>query len=92
MAQSGQPDWWDWPIELSPHLVRRMQERGFDEAELREMLADAHAIDPDVAPGRFLVRTKHAGRNWEIVVEPDPVDRVVVIVTAYRRRSDARVR
>src|SRR5438105_4588007 len=25
------PSWWDWDLELSPHLLKRMIERDFDE-------------------------------------------------------------
>jgi hypothetical protein len=36
------PDWWDWQLELVPHLERRMEDRDFNELELREMLEVAH--------------------------------------------------
>jgi hypothetical protein len=29
------PDWWDFELELSPHLEDRMIDRGFSEADLR---------------------------------------------------------
>ena len=35
------PDWWDWELEFTPHLIKRMIDRQFNEVELRAMLADA---------------------------------------------------
>ncbi len=32
------PEWWDWELELSPHLLKRMADRGFSELDLRAML------------------------------------------------------
>ena len=32
------PDWWDWEIEFTPHLLKRMEDRNFNEIDLREML------------------------------------------------------
>lgn len=30
---SSWPEWWHWEIELSPHLLKRMADRGFSEAD-----------------------------------------------------------
>jgi len=32
------PTWWDWDIDLTPHVLKRMVDRGFSEIELRLML------------------------------------------------------
>jgi hypothetical protein len=32
------PGWWDWELELSPHLLKRMTDRRFTEIDLRRML------------------------------------------------------
>jgi hypothetical protein len=32
------PEWWTWELELSPHLLRRMLDRGFSEVDLRIMM------------------------------------------------------
>ena len=80
---SGMPEWWLWEIELSAHLLRRMVRRGFGETDLRTMLADADSLAPAGAPDRWLVGTNWQARNWEIVVEPDPDRRILVVVTAY---------
>lgn len=76
------PDWWDWELELTPHLLKRMADRRFNEVELRTMLAEAsdYAKQPD---GRSIVFTQREGRNWEVVVEPDSRDRVLLVITAY---------
>lgn len=77
------PDWWSWELELSPHLFKRMTDRSFNEAELRLMLEDASGYHEDYEPGRWVVETRHAGRAWEVIVEPVPHERVLVGVTAY---------
>ena len=38
---SSWPDWWDWELELTPHLLKRMIDREFSEVDLRIMLANA---------------------------------------------------
>lgn len=35
------PFWWDWELELSPHVLKRMLDRRFNESELRTMLEGA---------------------------------------------------
>ena len=37
------PDWWEWELELSPHLEKRMVDRDFTELDLRTMLENAEA-------------------------------------------------
>ena len=77
------PAWWSWDLELSPHLVKRMADRGFNEADLRLMLEDASGYHESAEPGRWVVETHHAGHSWEAIVEPDALERVLVVVTAY---------
>ncbi|GAC1545574.1 MAG: hypothetical protein NVS3B10_09630 [Polyangiales bacterium] len=78
------PDWWGWELELTPHLERRMEDRDFNEVELRAMLERAQSFrdDPSVE-GRFIVTTTHRSRPWEVVVEPDREVLALVVVTAY---------
>lgn len=76
------PDWWQWELELSGHL-RRMSDREFNEADLRAMMADARGYHGDVEPGRHAVSTRWQGKVWEVIVEPDPALRRLVVVTAY---------
>ena len=77
------PEWWQWEVQLSPHVLRRMLDRGFSETDLRLMMADAVALRPDEQPGRFVLETAHNHASWEIIVEPDAADRLLVVVTAY---------
>jgi hypothetical protein len=78
------PPWWDWALELTPHVERRMEDRDFTEVDLRLMLETAHGYRADpVMAGRFVVETQHGGAEWEVVVEPDEDDHWLVVVTAY---------
>ena len=78
------PEWWHWDLEISSHVERRMEDRDFNEVELREMLEKARSLGPDVIEGRWLVQTRHRGSPWEIVVEPEIRRKLVVVITAYR--------
>ena len=77
------PEWWGWEAEFSPHLLRRMLDRGFTEIELRALLEDAIGLHPDPGPGRWRVETTHRGRPWRVIVEPDFLLQVLVVVTAF---------
>lgn len=77
------PDWWEWELELTPHVEKRMEDRGFTEVDLRHMLEHTAGFRPDVVDGRFVVETRFRGRRWEVVVEPDEVEHLLVVVTAY---------
>ena len=77
------PDWWDWELELSPHLLKRMIDRTFNEADLRLMFNEATGYHENHEEGRWVIVTTHGGRAWEIIVEPCIDDRILVVVTAY---------
>ena len=77
------PEWWQWELELSPHLLKRMVDRRFTEVDLRRMLEVAQRYRRDVVENRWVVMTRHRRRQWEIVVEPDWGARLLVVVTAY---------
>ena len=77
------PPWWDWDLEYSPHLLKRMKDRGFTDTDLRDMLGTATGHRPGAASGRHVIITRHAGRQWEVVVEPDDADELLTVVTAY---------
>jgi uncharacterized protein DUF4258 len=79
------PPWWDWELELSPHLLKRMVDRQFSEVDLRRMLEYAAGMREDVVEGRWIIETRHASRPWEVIVEPDFDTRTTVVVTAYPR-------
>jgi hypothetical protein len=78
------PEWWTWDIDCSnPHLAKRMIDRRFNEADLREMLENATGYRPDSDPLRWVIETSYAGQAWEIVVEPYPGGKLLVVVTAF---------
>lgn len=41
------PLWWEWELELTPHLLKRMEDRDFNEIDLRYMLQNATDFEPD---------------------------------------------
>src|SRR4051794_26640489 len=77
------PDWWEWELELIPHLLKRMIDRNFNEVDLRQMLDLAAGYRPSSSAGRFVVSSSFDGRDWEVVVEPDETTRSLIVVTAY---------
>ena len=61
-----------------------MEDREFTEVELRRMLEVASGYRDDaLTDGRFIVETQHRGAPWEVVLEPDPDDHLLVVITAY---------
>jgi len=76
------PSWWEWELDISPHCVKRMEDRGFTETDLRTMLADAVNL-VEQAHGTFLVETQLADVRWEVIVVPEDDEQVITIVTAY---------
>lgn len=83
MTAQTWPPWWDWELELSPHVLLRMVDRQFSETDLRGMLADASRCHGDADPGRWVVETTFHHRPWEVIIEPDFELRLTVVVTAY---------
>lgn len=81
------PDWWDWEIEATPHLLKRMMDRGFNETDLRLMLDAATEYRPSAASGRFVITCPLDARLWEVVVEPDEPSRSLLIITAYPKAT-----
>jgi hypothetical protein len=77
------PRWWEWELEISPHLVKRAMDRGFSELDVRTMLEHPKDWRPDVVEGRWIIVTTHCRRTWEIVVEPDGHTKRLVVITAY---------
>ena len=60
-----------------------MEDRGFNEVDLRRMLEHASGCTPDIMTGRFVIEARHAGQSWAVVVEPDEKRQLLVVVTAY---------
>ena len=83
MKRRDWPDWWDWELELSPHLLKRMTDRRFTEIDLRRMLERASGYREDIVEDRWVIETRHRARSWEVIVEPDRERQLLVVVTAY---------
>lgn len=77
------PRWWNWELEISPHIEKRMEERDFTEIDLRAMMHGAHTFEPDTIEGRYVIQTQHRHNDWKIIVEPDEEDHLLVVVTAF---------
>ncbi len=77
------PRWWEWELEFTPHLEKRMEDREFTEVDLRDMLERARGYRPDVVERRWIILTNHLRQSWEVIVEPDPEEHLLVVVTAY---------
>ncbi len=77
------PIWWEWDLDLSPHVEKRMGDRGFTEVDLREMLQNAKSYREDVVEGRWVIDVRLRRQAWEVVVEPDDQEQLLVVVTAY---------
>lgn len=60
-----------------------MVDRRFTELDLRRMLDRATGVRRDIVKGRWVIRTRHRGRPWEVIVEPDPTENLLVVITAY---------
>ena len=81
------PDWWEWPLELTPHIEKRMEERGFSEIDLRAMMESPRKILADRFTGRWIIGCRHRNQDWEVIVEPDQEERLIVVITAYRKEN-----
>jgi len=84
------PPWWAWELRFDSHLLKRMPERRFTEVDVRLMLEDAAGFRRDIEEGRWVVLTRHSGRAWEVIVEPDFDAQELWVITAYgiRERRD----
>lgn len=49
----------------------------------RVSTAACHDVRPRVCEGRFAIDTRHKGKPWQVIVEPDAEDLLLVVVTAY---------
>ncbi len=86
-SRPDRPAWWGFEVVLSPHALERMQERGLGEVELRTLLHDAEDVRPSCMPGRFLITSSAGKDTWRIVVEPDELEGILIVVTAYGVQS-----
>ena len=80
-AEQGWPDWWDWELYLTPHFLKRMEDRDFNELDPRRMLDLARTLRAAVVEGRWVIEARHQRRVWEVIVEPDELEQCLVVVT-----------
>jgi hypothetical protein len=78
------PEWWNWELEFSQHLLKRMMDRQFNEVELREMLQNAKGYHHNHEEGRWAIETRHDDDDWIVIVEPLVNEAILLIITAYR--------
>jgi hypothetical protein len=83
LENASWPEWWEWELEFTSHVLKRMIDRRFSEIDLRSMLEEATSLREDDEPGRWVVETSHDSRSWEVIVEPDRAEQLLVVVTAY---------
>jgi len=60
-----------------------MADRRFTELDLRRMLDRATSFLRDIVKGRWVIQTRHRSRPWEVIVEPDATEELLVVITAY---------
>jgi hypothetical protein len=60
-----------------------MDDRRFDEVDLRRMLERASGYRDDVVEGRWVIDVRRRRQSWEVLVEPDRERPLLVVVTAY---------
>jgi hypothetical protein len=47
------------------------------------MFDNAFGYIQDSVEYRWIIKTKHNNRDWEIIVEPDYDEKLLVVITAY---------
>jgi hypothetical protein len=47
------------------------------------MMEGAMRFRPDIEEGRWCIEAQFKGRPWEVIVEPMPEKKLLVVVTAY---------
>lgn len=60
-----------------------MEDRDFNEVALREMLQRARSYQEDVVEGRWIIETRYEHYKWQVIVEPDEVEKLLLVITAY---------
>ena len=60
-----------------------MEDRHFNEVDLRRMFEHADTHQPDILEGRFVIKAHHAGQPWDLIVEPDERRQPLVVIAAY---------
>jgi hypothetical protein len=63
--------------------MKRMEDRECNELDLRRMLQHARSYRPKIVAGRWVIEARWQGQPWEIIVEPDESEQLLVVITAY---------
>jgi hypothetical protein len=66
-----------------------MEDRRFNEIELRRMLERASGYRRDVVADRWIIETRHGRRPWEVIVEPLIPEELLLVITAYPVESES---
>jgi hypothetical protein len=51
--------------------MKHMEDREFNEVDLRRMLQHARSYRSNIVEGRWVIEVRRQGQPWEIIVEPD---------------------
>jgi hypothetical protein len=54
------------------------------------MLHKAKGYRRDIVQGRWVIQTRHRKRPWEVIVEPDLAENLLVVITAYPLEHEAK--
>jgi hypothetical protein len=60
-----------------------MIDRRFTEVDLRRMMEHASGFSHDVVENRWVINVRHKRKPWNVIVEPDYDQHVLVVITAY---------
>ena len=60
-----------------------MEDREFNEVDLRRMLEHASGHRPDILERRFVIEVRHTEAAWEVIVELEEMRKLLVVITAY---------
>lgn len=60
-----------------------MEDRQFNEVDVRTMLEHARSYRRNIVEGRWVIETHHEEHPWEVIVELDLIGKLLVVITAY---------
>jgi hypothetical protein len=89
LGKRSWPPWWEWELKFNPHLAKRMEDRRFNEIELRRMLEGASGYRRDVVADRWIIEARHRRWPWEVIVEPLVDEHLLLVITAYPVECEA---
>jgi len=77
------PSWSEWELLLSSHALKRMEQRGLSEIDLRTMLHSASAYTMTMQRDRWLAHCNFQGTKWLVVLEPIHDLELITVVTVF---------